>query len=92
MHGTGMWLGALMPHMAGAKVITLPSRSFDAGELWQTAQDETASQAVIVGDAFAKPMLEALVSARDEGRPYDLSNLRFLISSGVMWNCQPYMR
>jgi len=88
MHGTGMWLGALMPHMAGAKVVTLPSRSFDAAELWQTAQAEGTSQIVIVGDAFAKPMLEALQTAKDEGRPYDLSSVRFLISSGVMWTSE----
>jgi fatty-acyl-CoA synthase len=88
MHGTGMWLGAMMPQMAGAKVITLPSRSFEAGELWQTAQDESASQVVIVGDAFAKPMLDALTSARDAGTPYDLSSIRFLISSGVMWTSE----
>ena len=88
MHGTGMWLGAMMPHLAGGKVVTLPSRSMNAAELWQTAQTEDVSQLVIVGDAFAKPMLRALEEARDAGQPYDLSKLGMILSSGVMWTTE----
>jgi fatty-acyl-CoA synthase len=88
MHGTGIWLGAMIPHCAGARVVCLESRTFDAHELWRTAARERASQLVIVGDAFAKPMLRALEEADREGRPYDLSGLRFVISSGVMWTSE----
>ena len=68
--------------------MTLEGRSFDAHELWSTAQREAASQVVIVGDAFAKPMLRALDEAKSEGRAYDLSSVKFLISSGVMWTSE----
>ncbi|MFP6640804.1 MAG: AMP-binding protein, partial [Myxococcota bacterium] len=88
MHGTGLWLGALMPHLAGGKVVTLTGRSFDADELWRTAQEEEATQLVIVGDAFAKPMVEALEEAKESGHAYDLSKIRMLISSGVMWTTE----
>ena len=88
MHGTGMWLGALIPHCAGARVVTLEGRSFDAHEVWSAAQREQASQVVIVGDAFAKPMLRALEEAKANGSPYDVSSVRFLISSGVMWTAE----
>ncbi len=88
MHGTGMWLGAMIPHCAGATVVTLEGRSFDAAELWETTGRERASLVVIVGDAFAKPMLRALEEARDAGRRYDLSSLKFVISSGVMWTSE----
>jgi fatty-acyl-CoA synthase len=88
MHGTGMWLGALIPHLAGAPVITLESRSLDAHELLATAVREKAGQITIVGDAFAKPILKALGEAHDEGKPYDLSHLRFMMSSGVMWTSE----
>ncbi len=88
MHGTGMWLGAMMPHCAGARVVTLTERSFDAHELWRTSQAEGATQLVIVGDAFARPMLRALEEARDRGEPYDLQSLRMIISSGVMWTAE----
>ena len=88
MHGTGMWLGALIPHLAGAPVITLESRSLDAHELLATAVREKVGQITIVGDAFAKPIVKALEEARDQGKPYDLSNLRFMMSSGVMWTSE----
>ncbi|MEH6636841.1 MAG: AMP-binding protein [Halioglobus sp.] len=88
MHGTGMWLGAMMPHLAGGKVVTLPSRSLDADELWQSAQDEAITQLVIVGDAFAKPMIKALQGAQSAGRPYDLSRIDLVLSSGVMWTTE----
>ncbi len=88
MHGTGVWLGAMMPQMAGARIALLTARSFDAHELWSVSQREGATQIVIVGDAFAKPMLRALDEARAEGRPYDPSSVRFLVSSGVMWTTE----
>ena len=88
MHGTGMWLGAIIGHIAGSKIVTLTNRSLDAHELWQAVQQEKATQVVIVGDAFAKPMLRALEEAKAEGNPYDLSSLRFLMSSGVMWTSE----
>jgi acyl-CoA synthetase (AMP-forming)/AMP-acid ligase II len=88
MHGTGMWLGAMIPHCAGARVVNLTGRSFDATELWRTTESERASQLVIVGDAFARPMLDALAEAKAAGRPHDLSSLKFVISSGVMWTSE----
>ena len=88
MHGTGMWLGAIIPHLAGAPVVTLQSRSLDADELLETLQREGAGQITIVGDAFAKPILQALAKAKDAGRPYDLSSLQFIMSSGVMWTSE----
>ena len=42
----------------------------------------------IVGDAFAKPMLRALDEAAVGGKPYDISSLGLIISSGVMWSAE----
>ena len=42
----------------------------------------------IVGDAFAKPMVRALEEAEADGKPYDLSSLQLIISSGVMWSAE----
>jgi fatty-acyl-CoA synthase len=88
MHGTGGWVGTMMPHSAGATVVALESRSLDAHELWSTAEREKATQLVIVGDAFAKPMLKALGEARDSGKGYDTSSVKLIISSGVMWTAE----
>ena len=43
---------------------------------------------VIVGDAFAKPMLQALEEAEARGEPYDLSSVKLIVSSGVIWTSQ----
>jgi fatty-acyl-CoA synthase len=88
MHGTGMWLGAMSSLCVGGSVATLKGHSFDAHEIWQVTQREKAQQVVIVGDSFAKPMLLALEEARDAGRPYDLSELRAVVSSGAMWTSE----
>ncbi|MDD9802396.1 MAG: AMP-binding protein [Deltaproteobacteria bacterium] len=88
MHGTGQWIGAMMPHNAGAKLVMLPGRSFDAHELWRESAREGATQLVIVGDAFARPMLRALEEAKAESRPYDPGSVKIIVSSGVMWTSE----
>ena len=83
MHGTGVWLGAMLPHVTGNTCVLLPSRSLVAAEV--VAEAEVGlSMLVIVGDAFAKPILTALDARRDEGRPADLSRFLSILSSGAM--------
>jgi fatty-acyl-CoA synthase len=41
---------------------------------------------IIVGDAFARPMLAALEDARSHGETLDLSCLKLVVSSGVIWS------
>ena len=82
MHGTGQFSSMIAMGMAGT-VVTLPSRRFDVAELWRTVQERRCNSVVIVGDAFAKPMLAEL-----DAHPgaYDLSSLMAITSSGVMWS------
>ena len=88
MHGTGVWLGAMIPQLGGAEVVTLQSRSLDADEVLRTAQNECVTNMTIVGDAFAKPIIRAIDVAVETGSPYDLSKLKMIISSGVMWTAE----
>jgi fatty-acyl-CoA synthase len=88
MHGTGMWLGAFIPHLAGGVVTTLQNRSLDADELLRLVEAEAVTNVTIVGDAFAKPIIRALDAAVAAGRPYDTSSLKMVISSGVMWTAE----
>jgi fatty-acyl-CoA synthase len=81
MHGTGMWLGTMAPHILKGAVVTLTQRTFDAVELWQAVERNGVDVIVIVGDAFAKPMLRAL----DEGH-FEVPSLKAIVSSGVMWS------
>jgi acyl-CoA synthetase (AMP-forming)/AMP-acid ligase II len=85
MHTAGLFQSMAL-QLLGAKIVTLPQRTFDAGALWQAVQDEHVTGMVIVGDAFARPMIEALRAARAKGTPYDVSSLRLVLSSGVMWS------
>ena len=88
MHGTGVWLGAMIPQLSGATVVTLENRSLDADEVLRTAQAEKVTNLIIVGDSFAKPILRAFDAAAEAGTPYDLSAIRMIISSGVMWTAE----
>jgi fatty-acyl-CoA synthase len=86
MHGTGMWLGAFLPLLLGGTAITSKNLGFDADQLWTQVEDTQTTNIVIVGDAFAKPMLDALDRASDIGKPYNLTSVKVIISSGVMWS------
>ena len=88
MHGTGMWLGAFLPLLLGGTVITTNNLGFDSDQLWDQVQNKKVTNIVIVGDAFAKPMLDALDRAMLQGNAYDLSSVQVIISSGVMWSAE----
>lgn len=81
MHGTGLFM-TISTIASGGCIITLPSASLDTEELWSAAERHKAATIVIVGDAFARPMLDALDAAPGK---YDLSNMVSMVSSGVMW-------
>jgi fatty-acyl-CoA synthase len=87
MHGTGAFT-SFQALLLGASIVTLVDRHFDPHELWETVQRERVTQMAIVGDAFAKPMLRALEEAEARGKPYDISSLQLIISSGVMWSAE----
>jgi fatty-acyl-CoA synthase len=81
MHGTGL-LMAIYTLALGGTVITQARPSFDAGDALRLAERWHPTLAVIVGDAFARPLLRALDAG--EGRLGD--SLKVLISSGTMWS------
>jgi fatty-acyl-CoA synthase len=88
MHGTGLWLGVFLPHFLGGAGVTFRNEHFDAHALWRLIARERVTSVAIVGDAFAKPMLAALREAKAAGTPYDVSSLKQIISSGVMFSTE----
>ena len=82
MHGTGLFTG-IATLARGGTVVTLTHPSFDPEELWDTVQRRRVNSLAIVGDAFAKPMLQVL---RDNPGRWDISSLEGMVSSGVMWS------
>jgi len=82
MHGTGLF-NAVTNLVMGGSVVTLTGRRFDPVELLDTIEADRVKSVTIVGDAFAKPILAAIDAA--PGR-WDLSSLRVVLSSGVMFS------
>jgi acyl-CoA synthetase (AMP-forming)/AMP-acid ligase II len=85
MHGTSS-LTALGTHMHGGLVATLSSRTFDPKELWEMVEKCKVTMLTIVGDAFARPMIDELEASLENGTVRDISSLRLVMSSGVMFS------
>ena len=88
MHGTGMWLGAFLPMFSGGSVVTISDLGLNPKNVWQEVEKHKVNSLVIVGDAFAKPLLDELKEAQEKSNPHDISSLRAMISSGVMWSSE----
>jgi 3-oxocholest-4-en-26-oate---CoA ligase len=81
MHGTGAF-NAMWNLVLAGSVETLVGRRFDPIELLDTVEAHKVNSMSIVGDAFAKPILRALDAEPDR---WDISSLRVILSSGVIW-------
>ena len=88
MHSTALMFAFTILNQGGC-VVTLPSRRFDAVEMFDAVEREGVNAVAIVGDAFAAPILAAL----DE-RPgrWDTSSLALLASAGAMLPAEPMRR
>ena len=86
MHTAGVMNGGIAMQLLGGTMVVLTSRSFDAAELWQAVDREGVTFMVIVGDAFAVPMLDEIDRSSEAGKPYDVSSVKAVVSSGVMWS------
>ena len=80
MHSTGLST-ALRALIGGGTVVTRPG-TFDAGAMWDQAIEHGVTGISIVGDAFARPLLEALTEERADA----MGSLASIISAGVMWS------
>lgn len=85
MHGTALFL-AFSTFVLGGRVVLLGGRRFDPSELLRLVQRENVSQLSIVGDAFARPIIEELERAEIAGSPYDISTLRRVMSTGATFS------
>ena len=82
MHGTGQF-SALNAMTSGGCIVSLVNRRFDVEEMFATIDRRRATHLIIVGQAFAGPMLERLEASPGS---FDLSSLVLIVSSGVMWS------
>jgi acyl-CoA synthetase (AMP-forming)/AMP-acid ligase II len=82
MHALAL-MGSFTNLVNGGCVVTACGRRFDAAETLDLVEKEGVNQLSIVGDAFARPLLEALDA---EPLRWDLSSLLVVRSAGVMWS------
>ncbi|MEH6611070.1 MAG: AMP-binding protein [Halioglobus sp.] len=79
MHGTGL-LMAIMLVAQGTAVVTLGGERFDADKTLDAVKRWQVASLVIVGDAFALPLLDALDKRVEEGM---FDSVRMVMSSGT---------
>jgi fatty-acyl-CoA synthase len=80
MHGAAHWAAFNMWHIGGTIVVQSDVVHFDPDDIWSTAERERCNTLTIVGDAFARPLIDQL-----RRKPYDLSSLFMLTSGGAIF-------
>ncbi|HEY2775201.1 MAG TPA: acyl-CoA synthetase [Candidatus Binatia bacterium] len=81
MHGAAHWAALNTMNSGGTVVIQRDTVRFDPDDIWRVVEREKAQGLLIVGDAFARPLLDQLRRAA-----YDLSSLGLLVSGGAVLN------
>ncbi|MBI3786196.1 MAG: acyl-CoA synthetase [Deltaproteobacteria bacterium] len=79
MHGAGHWTALMMLHQGGTVILPANVQKLDPDDIWQTIQREKVFSLSIVGDAFARPLIDQL-----RNKQYDLSCLKIIGSGGAI--------
>ena len=82
MHGTAFVFASTILNRGGT-VVTLTQRQLEMTELLDTVEQQRVTELCIVGDAFCRPMVDALDA--DPTR-WNLTGLKAVSSSGMMWS------
>jgi len=80
MHGGGHWAALSCWIGGGCNVLQSNPRSLDPHDIWSTVEREKVQAMLIVGDAFARPLLDQL-----KVRDYDLEHFVALSSGGAIF-------
>jgi len=78
MHGAGHWMAFRTWNMGGTVFVQSVPERLDPADIWQLVERERLNFLLIVGDAFARPLLDELDAAT-----YDLQSLTVLLSGGA---------
>lgn len=81
MHGAAHWAAFNAMNNGGTVILQSDSKKLDPDDVWSTVEREKAEALLIVGDAFARPLLDQL-----SHKTYDLSSLFMLVSGGAVLN------
>jgi acyl-CoA synthetase (AMP-forming)/AMP-acid ligase II len=83
MHATGLFNSMGTLTAGGRVVLTRPGR-LDPRHVWETVAAQRVRTLVVAGNAVCQPLVDELRAAEAVGRPYDLSSLDAVTSSGTV--------
>jgi 3-oxocholest-4-en-26-oate---CoA ligase len=83
MHGAGHWIAMRTWLMGGTVFVQSVVDRLDADDIWGLVEREQINFLLIVGDAFARPLLDGLAA-----RNHDVSSLTVLLSGGAALNAE----
>lgn len=80
MHGAAHWVVFNMWHIGATVFVQSDVERFNPDDIWSTIEREKINAVTIVGDAFARPLMDQL-----EKKKYDLSSLTLVTSGGAIF-------
>ncbi|MAI78043.1 MAG: acyl-CoA synthetase [Deltaproteobacteria bacterium] len=80
MHGAAHWVAFNIWHVGGTIVVQDEVERLDPDDIWTTVEREKVHSLAIVGDAFARPLIDQL-----RHKTYDLSSLTRVTSGGAIF-------
>lgn len=84
MHGAAHWNAMSCWAAGGTIVLQDDTTRLDPADLWRSVERHEATSLLIVGDPFARPLLDEWDRAAAQGSPYSVPTLRHLISGGAV--------
>jgi 3-oxocholest-4-en-26-oate---CoA ligase len=79
MHGAAQWTALAALAQGNTVVVPTDVRRLDPADVWATVERERVTLLQLVGDAFARPLLDEL-----DRRTYDVSSLRVVANGGAI--------
>ena len=79
MHGAGHWASFFTWNMGGTVFVQSIPERLEPADIWSLVEREGLNFLLVVGDAFARPLLDELASST-----YDLHSLNVLITGGAV--------
>jgi len=79
MHGASHWAVFNMWHVGGTIVVQSDPQRLDPADIWSTVEREKVNVLNMVGDAFARPLVDEL-----RRRRYELSSMRRISTGGAI--------
>jgi acyl-CoA synthetase (AMP-forming)/AMP-acid ligase II len=83
MHATGLFNSMGTLTVGGRVVLTRPG-GLDPRHVWELVGAQRVRTLIVAGNAVCQPLVDELLAAEAAGRPYDLSSLDSVTSSGTV--------